>query len=125
MKYKEKKPLEDVTKEAIEGKIEQLEKRVSKIEEFINDLKGDGLVKILNKTDFEGRSLKDAWFFGKYGFERWIIEKIMNEPWQRNPTHAYHFLGDKTKEEREKLQQQWLKECKKYIEELKKKGLLH
>jgi hypothetical protein len=90
--------------------------------------KWDELVKeedIINDEEFDLRRTKrDAWYFGKDGFERWIIEKILQKKWLGMPSYAMHYLLGLSEEERERLRDQWLKETKDYIEELGRKGLI-
>lgn len=77
------------------------------------------------KDEFSSNGKKDAWYFSTNSFYRWIIEKVLHKKWLGMSSYALHYLGTLTNEEKEKLRQQWLKETKEYIEELKRKGVLY
>lgn len=77
------------------------------------------------KTNSQVMGKKHAWYFSTNGFWRWIVEKVLHKKWLGMPSYAIHYLDTLSEEEKEKLREQWLKETKEYIEELKRKDLLY
>jgi hypothetical protein len=95
-------------------RIEELERRVKILEEV---LQKHGLME-----PFEEEDIRSSWFRGGNGYFRWIVERILGKRWKGMPSEAMHYLSTLSDEERKRLQEQWLKEAKEYIEELKRKG---
>jgi hypothetical protein len=92
----------------------RLERRVKMLEEV---LRRYGLIE-----SFEGEDVLSKWYFGTKGYFRWIVEKILHKKWKNMPSEAMHYLSTLSDEEKKRLQEQWLKEAKEYMEELKTRG---
>lgn len=92
--------------------------RLGKLEKEIKKLKRT------ENWDSESK-IKEQWYFGKDGFWRWIIEKVLHKKWLRNPSYAMHYYLKLSEDEKKKLLEQWGNEVKDHIDELKRKGLLY
>jgi DNA-binding transcriptional regulator GbsR (MarR family) len=97
-------------------RIGELEKRVNRLEEVLNRF---GLLQTQENED-----VRSEWYFGTKGFFRWVVEKVMHRKWRDIPSEAMDYLSTLSEKEKEKLREQWLRECKEYAEELKHKGEL-
>ena len=65
---------------------------------------------------------KNKWYFGKHGYERWIVETQLHKKWKRTPSEAYHYLNMLSDKEKKELKEKWNKEMKEHIKKLKQKG---
>jgi len=84
----------------------------------------EGIMNDEECQDKESRTKRHAWYIQKDGFWRWIVEKVLGKRWKRMPSDGMHYYGSLSQEERKNLLDQWEKEAKEYIEELKQKGLV-
>lgn len=78
-----------------------------------------------DEFDQISKTKRHAWYIQKDGFWRWVTEKILRKKWLRMPSYAMHYYNGLSEEERRKLDDQWLKEARDYIEEFKRKGLIY
>jgi hypothetical protein len=128
---KQTKPWTDLEKYALiksnKKDFPELAEIMGRSEEELQE-KWDELVKkeeIVNDEESDlGRTKRDTWYFQRNGFYKWIVEKFLHKKWKGMPSDADAYLARLSEEERKNLLDQWGKETKDYIEELKRKGLI-